>query len=132
VTAARLIDGDLEKQGNITHYSIGDFRNGSMTWSSVAGVARPARAVFLRGDESEVESNGGCGEAVVLSWWRVRGSLREVRTQWSHSIRWSVVMQRHDDGGSRMAVVFSMWCSLLLSISYRHKVALQVSAITRA
>ena len=26
-------------------------------------VARPPRAVFLRGDESEVESNGGCGEA---------------------------------------------------------------------
>ena len=26
-------------------------------------MARPPRAVFLRGDESEVESNGGCGEA---------------------------------------------------------------------
>jgi hypothetical protein len=29
----------------------------------VADVARPPRAVFLRGDEREVESNGGSGEA---------------------------------------------------------------------
>jgi len=28
-------------------------------------VARPPRVVFLRGDESVVESNGGCGEAPV-------------------------------------------------------------------
>jgi hypothetical protein len=28
----------------------------------VADVARPPHAVFLRGDESEVESNGGSGE----------------------------------------------------------------------
>ena len=31
--------------------------------SVVADVARPPRAVFLRGDESEVESNGRYGEA---------------------------------------------------------------------
>ena len=29
----------------------------------MADVTRPPRAVFLRGDESEVESNSGCGEA---------------------------------------------------------------------
>jgi hypothetical protein len=63
VTAARLIDGDLGKQGNITHHSDGDFKNGSVIWSSVVGVARPPFAVFLRGDESEVESNGGCGKS---------------------------------------------------------------------
>ena len=29
------------------------------------GVVRPPRVVFPRGDESVVESNGGCGEAPV-------------------------------------------------------------------
>ena len=33
--------------------------------SVVADVARPPRAVFLRGDESEVDSNGRCDEAAV-------------------------------------------------------------------
>jgi hypothetical protein len=63
VTAARLIDGDLGKQRNVTHRSDGDFRNGSVTWSSVASVVRLPRMVFLRGDQSEVESNGRCVEA---------------------------------------------------------------------
>ena len=31
--------------------------------SAVADVARPPHAVFLRGDERELESNDGCGVA---------------------------------------------------------------------
>ena len=53
---------------------------------------------------------------VVFLWWRLRGSLRKVRIWWSHSVRRSVVLQRHYGGGSRMAVAFSVWCSLLLSV----------------
>jgi len=33
--------------------------------SAVADVARPSHAVFLRGDERELESSDGCGVAPV-------------------------------------------------------------------
>jgi hypothetical protein len=59
---------------------------------------------------------------VMLLWWRLQGSLREVQIRWSHSVRWSAVMQRHYGGGSRVAVASSVWCSPLLSVSYRRKV----------
>ena len=49
--------------GQLRLYPDGDFCNGSVTWSVVADVARLPRAVFLRDNESEVESSGGCGEA---------------------------------------------------------------------
>nr|TKW00789.1 hypothetical protein SEVIR_8G135225v2 [Setaria viridis] len=83
--AARLFDGDLRKRGNIAYHTDSDKRNGSVTWSSGAGVVGPLR-------ESEMES-GGCGEAPAhcVPWWRLRGSLREVRIRSYHSIRWSVV-----------------------------------------
>nr|TKW36290.1 hypothetical protein SEVIR_2G431100v2 [Setaria viridis] len=60
---AWLIDGDLVERGNIAHHSDSDKRNESVTWSTMASVARSPHVVFLRGDETEVESNGGCGEA---------------------------------------------------------------------
>lgn len=37
----------------------------SVTRGTMAGVARPPRMVFLRGDESKVESNDECGEATA-------------------------------------------------------------------
>ena len=49
------------KQCNFAH-SNGDNRDTSMTWSTMADVVRIPHAVFLRGDASEVESNGGHGE----------------------------------------------------------------------
>ena len=50
--------------------------------------------------------------AFVLSWWRLRGSPREVRIQWFHSVRWSAVSQRHYGEGSRIAVVLLVYCGL--------------------
>ena len=47
------------------HHPDGDLINGSVTWSTVADMARPRVRCLLRGDESEVESNGGCDEAPV-------------------------------------------------------------------
>jgi hypothetical protein len=55
--------------------------NGSVTWNAVVDVARPPRAVFLRGNKSEVESNSGSGEAptrfcafmVATTWQPARG-----------------------------------------------------------
>ena len=101
---------------NFALHSDGDNRDGSMTWSTMADVVRPPRALFLQDDESEVESNGGCGEAphIVLSWWRLRGSLRGVESSGFHSVRWSVVLQRHYSVGSRMAMAFLVRCSLFL------------------
>jgi hypothetical protein len=61
------------KQGNITHHFDGDFRNGSVIWSSVAGVARLVRAVLW-----SATADAARPPRVVLSWWRLRGSLREV------------------------------------------------------
>ena len=72
-------------------------------WSSAADVARPPRIVLLR--------------------WRLRDSLSEVRIRWSHPIRWCVVLQRHYDGGPRIAVVFLVQCSLLLLDPFRRGVA---------
>ena len=51
--------------GGTAHHSDGNKRNKSVTWSVEADVARPPHAVFLRGDESEVDSNGRCGEAAA-------------------------------------------------------------------
>jgi hypothetical protein len=45
--AAPLIDGDTGKRSNIAHHCHGDFRNGSVTWSTVAGVARPRMRCFF-------------------------------------------------------------------------------------
>nr|TKW12235.1 hypothetical protein SEVIR_5G023766v2 [Setaria viridis] len=56
---AWLIDRDLRERGNISQHSDSDIRNRSVTWSTAAGVAKPPRAVYLRGDEGEAESNGG-------------------------------------------------------------------------
>jgi hypothetical protein len=55
--------GDLRKRSNIAHHFDGDIRNISVTWRNVASVAWPPHVVYLRGYKSEVESNGGCGEA---------------------------------------------------------------------
>jgi hypothetical protein len=49
------IDGDLGMWGNIAHYPGGDKGNGTVAWSTVAGVTRPPRVVILQGDESEVQ-----------------------------------------------------------------------------
>jgi hypothetical protein len=62
---AWLINGDLGERGNIAQHSDNDKGNGSVMWSSVAGVARPPCAVYLRGNVREAESNSGCGEAPV-------------------------------------------------------------------
>ena len=72
-------------------------------WSPTADVARPPR--------------------VVLSRWRLRDSLSEVWILWFHHVRWCVVLQRHYGGGSRIAVVFLVRCSLLLLDPFRRRVA---------
>ena len=54
--------GTLEGGGTV-HHSDGNKRNKSVTWSVEADVARPPHAVFLRGDERELESNDECGVA---------------------------------------------------------------------
>ena len=80
-----------------------------MTWSAVADVARPPRAVFFRGDESEVESNGGCGKApaCLCLCETARQPVRGPDLVLS-PVRWSVVLHRYFGDGSRMAVAF--WC----------------------
>ena len=55
-------------------------------WSPMADAARPP--------------------CVVLSWWRLRGSLCVVLIRWFHPVGWCVVLQRHFGGGSRIAVAF--------------------------
>ena len=45
------------KWGSFALHSDGDNRDGSATWSTMVDVARPRCAVFLRADESDVESN---------------------------------------------------------------------------
>ena len=60
-----MFGGDCGKRGNIAPRSDGDKRNGSMAWRIVVGLARFVHAVYLRGDESEVESNGECGEGLA-------------------------------------------------------------------
>jgi hypothetical protein len=60
---AWLFGTDLTERGIFTHHPDGDIRNGSGAWSTVADVAKPRAWCFLRSDESEVESNGGCGKA---------------------------------------------------------------------
>ena len=47
--------GDLGTWGNFTHRLDGDKGDGTVVLSIVAGVARPPRMVFLRGDESEIQ-----------------------------------------------------------------------------
>nr|TKW32756.1 hypothetical protein SEVIR_2G188900v2 [Setaria viridis] len=44
--AAQLFNGDLGKRGNIASHTDSDKRNGSVTWSTGAGVARPLHVVF--------------------------------------------------------------------------------------
>ena len=109
--------------GNIAHLLDGNKENETVAWSTLAGVARPP----VRGDSSRRRERGPTAEVVrpprvVLSWWRLRGSLREVRFRWYHSVRWSVVLQRHGGGGSRMAAVFPVRCGLHLSVPYRRRV----------
>ena len=49
------IDGDLGTWGNIAHHLDDNKGDGTVAWSTVAGVARPPRVVIIRGDESEVQ-----------------------------------------------------------------------------
>ena len=51
------------KRGIIVLHHGGDIINESATRSTVAEVARPRVWCLRRGDESEEESNGGCGVA---------------------------------------------------------------------
>ena len=46
---------DLGTWGNFTHRLDSNKGDGTVALSIVAGVARPPRVVFLRGDESEVQ-----------------------------------------------------------------------------
>ena len=66
----RLLMESLEMVQNF-HHPDGDLINGSVTWSTVADMARPRVRCLLRGDESEVEFNGRCDEAlcIVCSRW---------------------------------------------------------------
>jgi hypothetical protein len=43
----QMFDGDFGNQGSFALHSDGDNKDGSMTWSVVADVARPLRAVFV-------------------------------------------------------------------------------------
>ena len=80
-------------------------------------LVRPPHAVFLRGDESEVEFNGGSGEAPAHLCFR--GGNCEVASEMSGSdvfhpvIRWSVVLQRYFNNRSCMVVAFLVWCGPL-------------------
>ena len=58
-----VVTRDLRERGIFALHLDGDLRNGSAVWSTVAGVAWLRLQCFPRGDEREVESNGGCGEA---------------------------------------------------------------------
>ena len=50
--------------GQNFHHLDGDIINGSVTWSTVADVARPpACGVFCEATRARRRSNGGCGEA---------------------------------------------------------------------
>ena len=74
------------KQCNFAH-SNGDNRDTSVTWSTMADVVRIPHAVFLRGDTSEVESNGGHGETpthcVIVVAPRMRCFFEATRARWS-------------------------------------------------
>jgi hypothetical protein len=74
-------------------------------------VARLPLAVFLRGEESEVESNGECGEDLA----------RCVERFGSGGITLSVVcgVAATLQVRSRMAVAFSVRCCLFLLVPYR-------------
>ena len=63
--------GDLGTWGNFTHRLDGDKGDGTVALSIVAGVARPPRVVFLRGDESEIRPTAEVVRppCIVLSWW---------------------------------------------------------------
>jgi hypothetical protein len=50
--AARLLDGDPRRRGDIVHHFDGNTRESSVILSVVADVARAPHRVFLRGDES--------------------------------------------------------------------------------
>ena len=65
--AARLFDGDPGRRGDIIHHSDGNTRDRSVTWSTVADVARPPLAVFLRGDESGVQRRTWRGPRALWS-----------------------------------------------------------------
>lgn len=108
------------ERGNIAHHYDNNKRNGSVMWSTMAGVARPPHVVFLRGDVRwSPTADVARPPCVVLSQWRLRGSLQEIRIRWFHSVRWSVVVQRHYSGGSCIAV--AVQCSLLLSVPCRRR-----------
>jgi hypothetical protein len=119
---ASLFDGDLERRGNTIHHPDGDLTNGSATWSTVAEVARPRMRCLLHGDESE--------EEVQRRVWRgpralcLHGGEGETACERSgfdgfHSVRWCLLGQRHYGDRFCIAVVFSAWCVLFFSTSYR-------------
>ena len=70
----------------------------------------PRVRCLQRGDESEEVSDGGRGETPVrcVLLRRLRGSQREVRIRWFHSVGWWVLLQQHYVVGSRMAVACSV------------------------
>ena len=110
----RLLMESLETGQNFHHLD-GDIINGSVTWSTVADVAGSPHAVssaWRREWGGDPTAGVARSPRVVSSlWWR-RGSLREVRIRWFHSVGLCMVGQRHYDSRSCMAVASSVWCSL--------------------
>ena len=94
------LDGDLRTWGNLAHPLDDDKGDGTVEWSTVAGVARPPRVVFLRGDWSEVQRRkwrgpralcfhgGDCvaalrGPVSVVSLRQVVGGVAATRWRWT-------------------------------------------------
>jgi hypothetical protein len=112
--AVWLFDGDLERWGSIALHSDGDIRNRSVTWSTVADMARPPRRVFFMATRARWSPTAGVARPprVCAICWQQRGSLREVQIWWYHSVRWSVVLQQDYGEGSCMTVASLMRCGL--------------------
>ena len=89
-----------------------------MKWNVVVDVARPPRAVFLRGNKNEVESNSGSGEALMRLCFHGSNYVAACERSGSgifHPVRWSAVLQQHFDVGSHMVVAFLVWCGRYFS-----------------
>ena len=105
--------GDLGTWGNFTHRLDGDKGDGTVALSIVAGVARPPRVVFLRGDRSEVQRRKWRGPArcvfvVATAWQPTRDpvsvvSLHQVEGGVAAARRWWVPHSSGIPGAVRSA-----------------------------
>ena len=91
--------------GNIAHHLDDNKGDGTVAWSTVAGVARPPRMVIIRGDESEVQRRKWRAPRalcfmVATAWQPTRGPVSVVSL---HQVEGGVAAARrrwvpHSDG----------------------------------